>query len=84
MIGFDYSEEYLRSISNKILLWSVKKSKYSFSYHLQVGEKVNNVSKSNPRRKADSIFDFPKLPSNYEVLIRMIKVVHITFYTKRG
>ena len=47
----------LRSISNKILLSSVKKSKFSFSGHLQINKKVNNV-KEDPKRKTDSDFRF--------------------------
>ena len=47
----------LRSISNKILLSSVKKSKFSFSGHLQINKKVNNV-KEDPQRKTDSDFRF--------------------------
>ena len=31
MMDFDYSEEYLRSISNKIYYGSVKESNFSFS-----------------------------------------------------
>ena len=34
-----------------------KKSKCSFSCHLQIDKKINNV-KEDPRRKTDSNFDF--------------------------
>ena len=43
-MGFD--EEYLRSTSNKNYYDSVKKSKSSFSYHLQIDKKINNMNKS--------------------------------------
>ena len=56
-MDFEYCEEYLRNISNKHYYGSVKKSKFSFSFHLQTDKKINNV-KENPRRKADSNFNF--------------------------
>ena len=62
----------------------MKKSKYSFSYHLQTDKKIDNVSKNNPKRKADSKFEFFPSCLGTEALIRMIKVVHISFYTRRG
>ena len=36
---------------------SVRKSKFSFSCHLQIDKKINNVNK-DPRRKTDSKFNF--------------------------
>ena len=36
---------------------SVKNSKCSFICHFEINKKINNVSKKNPRRKADTNFD---------------------------
>ena len=59
-MDFDYCEEYLRSISNKILLWQYyKKSTFSFSCDLQIDKEMNNA-KEDRRRKTDSNFDFSK------------------------
>ena len=55
---FDYCEEYLKGIyQTKCYYGSVKKSKFSFSCHLQIDKKINNV-KEDPRRKTDSNFNF--------------------------
>ena len=40
---------------------SVKKNKFSFSFHLQIDKKIN--IKDDPMRKNDSNFNFPNLPS---------------------
>ena len=57
MMDFEYYGKYSRSISNKILLDSVRKSKFSFSCHLQIDKKINNVNE-DPRKKTDSKFNF--------------------------
>ena len=62
-MGFEQCDEYLKKIYSR----SVKKSKFSFSCHLQIDKKINNV-KEDPTRKTDS--NFPKLPSAYDVLTR--------------
>ena len=63
-MGFDYCEEYLRIHQTKYYYGSVKKSKCSFSCHLQIVKKINNVNKKkDPRGKIDSNFA-------YEVLVR--------------
>ena len=36
----------------------LRKAKHSFSCHLQIDKKVDNVNKKNRRRKTDSNFDF--------------------------
>ena len=57
-MDFDYRDEYLKGIyQTKYYYGSVKKSKFSFSCHLQIDKKINNV-KEDPRRKTDSNFNF--------------------------
>ena len=67
LMGFDYCEEYLRSIS-KNYYGSVIKSKCSCSCHLQILiKKTNNLKEDS---KLIQTLIFPKLPSAFEVLIR--------------
>ena len=56
IMDFQYCEEYLRSIFNKILL--CQKSKFSFSCHLEIDKKKINNEKEDPRRKSISNFGF--------------------------
>ena len=77
MMGFDYCEKYLRSTWRKYYYGSVKKSKCSFSCHLQIDKKVNNVNKNRSNRKnwfKFCLWGFSKKESH---------VVHISFYTTR-
>ena len=55
---FDYQEEYLRSVSNKII-WQ-RYEKHIPICELQIDEKINNI-KEDPRRKTDSNFDFSQV-----------------------
>ena len=55
---FDYQEEYLRSVSNKII-WQ-RYEKHILICELQIDEKINNI-KEDPRRKTDSNFDFSQV-----------------------
>ena len=76
MIGFD--EECLRSTSNKNYYGSVKKSKCSFSCHLQIDKKIDNVNKNRSKSKnwfKLCLWGFSKKESY---------VAHISFYTTRG
>ena len=41
-----------------IIMVVLRKAKHSFSCHLQIDKKVDNVNKKNRRRKTDSNFDF--------------------------
>ena len=55
---FDYQEEILRSVSNKII-WQ-RYEKHILICELQIYEKINNI-KEDPRRKTDSNFDFSQI-----------------------
>ena len=55
---FEQCDEYLKKIYSR----SVKKSKFSFSCHLQIDKNTNNVPKGKTSQ----------LPSAYEVLVRKI------------
>ena len=58
MMDFDYCDEYLKKVyQTKYYYGRVKKSTFLFTFDLQVDKKINNV-KEDPRRKADSNFDF--------------------------
>ena len=65
-MDFDYCEGYLSSISNKILLWQCQQKHMLIHLWFADWQKISNI-KENPRRKTDS----NKLPSAYEVLIRL-------------
>ena len=57
-MDFDYHEEYLKQVyQTKSHYDSVKKNIFSFNSDLQIDKKITNV-KEDPRRKADSNFDF--------------------------
>ena len=59
-MDFDYCEEYLRGVyQTKYYYGNIKKSIFSFSSDLQIDKKINNA-KEDPRKKADSDFDFSK------------------------
>ena len=62
MIGFDYSEKYLRSILNKIYYGRVKKSNFLFSCHFQIDKKLIMLKKIQ-REKTDSNFGFSQAAS---------------------
>ena len=55
MMGFDYCKEYLTKQNcvpqTKHYYGSVKKSKCSFSCHLQTDKKVINLNKNRSKRK---------------------------------
>ena len=68
-MDFEYCEEYLRNISNKYYYGSVKKSKFSFSFHLQI-DKKSIMQKKIQGEKLIQTLIFPKLSSAYEVLTR--------------
>ena len=55
---FDYQEEILRSVSNKII--RQRYEKHILICELQIYEKINNI-KEDPRRKTDSNFDFSQV-----------------------
>ena len=57
-MDFDYREEYLKQVyQTKSHYDSVKKNTFSFNFDLQIYKKIPNV-KEDPRKKADSNFDF--------------------------
>ena len=57
-MDFEHCEEYWRSTSHQTKYYydSVKKSKFSFSCHLQIDKKLN--VKEDPMRKTESNFNF--------------------------
>ena len=69
MTDFDYCEEYLRSISNKISLWQAVLRK-AHSYSVVICRLIKKMQKRIKGEKLIQIFFFPKLPSACEVLIR--------------
>ena len=68
IMDFQYCEEYLRSIFNKILLW--QKSKFSFSCHLEIDEKKLIMKKKIQGENLFQTLFFLRLPSAYKVLMR--------------
>ena len=57
MTDFDYCEEYLRSISNKISLWQAVLRK-AHSYSVVICRLIKKNAKEDQRRKTDSNFLF--------------------------
>ena len=55
MMGFDYCKEYLTKQNcvpqTKHYYGSVKKSKCSFSCHLQIDKQINNVNKNRSNKR---------------------------------
>ena len=60
-MDFDYRKKYLKgSYQTKYYCGSVKKSTFSLSSDFEIDKKINNVKK-DPRRRADSNFDFSQV-----------------------
>ena len=58
MMHFNYREEYLKGVyQTKYYYGSVKKITFSFISDSKIDNKINDV-KEDPRREADSNFDF--------------------------
>ena len=68
-MDFEFCEEYLRSISNKMLWQCYKKNTFSSSCDFQIDKKINNVKKG-PRKKLIQTLIFSKLPSPNKIVIR--------------
>ena len=67
MMEFYYYEEYLTSVSKKILLWQCREKQVFIQLIYADWWKINNV-KENPGEKLIQTSFFSKLPSAHEVL----------------
>ena len=67
IMGFDYCGEYLRSISNKILLWQCYEKQ--ILVQLSFADWWKNQCKKKKLEKTGALI-FPKLLNAYKVLIK--------------
>ena len=84
MMEFYYYEEFLTSVSKKILLWQCWEKQVFIQLIYADWWKINNV-KENPGEKLIQTSFFSKLPSAHEVLKKKdCSVHHRTLFTPRN